>query len=138
VTFLSKFPGLDLVQQHQVEKAGVDILHRRFTQAAVSVSSPLLGKSVRDVRFREKYGAAVVAVHRQDERVALKVQDIALKARGARARTHTRSGGPPRLHTRAAHTHTRARARALAALLDCHAQVDLLALAASADAGDTS
>lgn len=80
VTFLSKFPGLQLLNQPQVEKTGVNILDRVFIQAAVSPLSPLLGRTVRDVDFRRKYGAAVVAVHRQDQRVAQKVHELRLEA----------------------------------------------------------
>lgn len=64
----------------QVERTGVHILHRVFLQAAISPLSPLRGRTVRDVDFRKKYSAAVVAVHRQDQRVAQKVKDLRLEA----------------------------------------------------------
>ncbi|KAG2448929.1 hypothetical protein HYH02_006277 [Chlamydomonas schloesseri] len=79
VGFLSKFPGLELVQQEQVDKTGTSILYRHLVQAAVSHKGPLVGKTVRDIRFRTLYNAAVVAVHREGTRVPLKVQDIVLQ-----------------------------------------------------------
>ncbi|PNW74959.1 hypothetical protein CHLRE_12g502600v5 [Chlamydomonas reinhardtii] len=79
VGFLSKFPGLELVQQEQVDKTGTSILYRHLVQAAVSHKGPLVGKTVRDVRFRTLYNAAVVAVHRENARIPLKVQDIVLQ-----------------------------------------------------------
>ncbi|EFJ39566.1 hypothetical protein VOLCADRAFT_70819, partial [Volvox carteri f. nagariensis] len=79
VGFLSKFPGLELVQQEQVDKTGTSILYRHLVQAAVSHKGPLVGNTVRDMRFRSAYNAAVVAVHRYGVRVPLKVQDIVLQ-----------------------------------------------------------
>ncbi|PNW77626.1 hypothetical protein CHLRE_10g445000v5 [Chlamydomonas reinhardtii] len=79
VGFLAKFPGLELVQQEQVDKTGTSILYRHLVQAAVSHKGPIVGKTVRDVRFRTLYNAAVVAVHREGARVPLKVQDIVLQ-----------------------------------------------------------
>ncbi len=79
VGFLSKFPGLQLVQQEQVDKTGTSVLYRHLVQAAVSHKGPLVGQTVRDYRFRSVYNAAVVAVHREGVRVPLKVQDIVLQ-----------------------------------------------------------
>ncbi|GLC36709.1 sequence orphan Slt1 [Pleodorina starrii] len=79
VGFLSKFPGLELVQQEQVDKTGTSILYRHLVQAAVSHKGQLVGQTLRDVRFRTVYNAAVVAVHREGVRVPLKVQDIVLQ-----------------------------------------------------------
>ncbi|KAG2495414.1 hypothetical protein HYH03_006361 [Edaphochlamys debaryana] len=79
VRFLSKFPGLELVQQEQVDKTGTSILYRHLVQAAVSHKGPLVGQTVRDCRFRTLYHAAIVAVHREGARVPLKVQDIVLQ-----------------------------------------------------------
>lgn len=126
VTFLSKFPGLKLLQWDQVEKLGVNILDRVFVQArpaaraigffrvnslrtnvpesskalppspqpadgpcdpppstpqaALSPASPLLGKTVSEVDFRKRYSATVVAVHRHNQRVAQKVQELRLES----------------------------------------------------------
>ncbi|KXZ47579.1 hypothetical protein GPECTOR_34g738 [Gonium pectorale] len=79
VGFLAKFPGLELVQQEQVDKTSTSILYRHLVQAAVSHKGPLVGQTVRDIRFRAVYNAAVVAVHREGARVPLRVQDIVLQ-----------------------------------------------------------
>ncbi|KXZ47562.1 hypothetical protein GPECTOR_34g721 [Gonium pectorale] len=79
VGFLAKFPGLELVQQEQVDKTSTSILYRHLVQAAVSHKGPLVGQTVRDIRFRAVYNAAVVAVHREGTRIPLRVQDIVLQ-----------------------------------------------------------
>jgi di/tricarboxylate transporter len=52
---------------------------RRLSEAVVSHSSPLVGRSIRDANFRTVYDAAVIAVHRNGERVRGKIGDIVLK-----------------------------------------------------------
>ncbi|MDQ3032766.1 MAG: SLC13 family permease [Myxococcota bacterium] len=52
---------------------------RIFCEAVVSATSPMVGKSIRDGRFRGRYGAAVLAVHRNGELIKRKVGDIVLK-----------------------------------------------------------
>jgi di/tricarboxylate transporter len=53
--------------------------NRRLLEAVVSSSSPLVDQSVRDVGFRTVYDAAVIAVHRNGERVAGKIGEIVLR-----------------------------------------------------------
>ncbi len=53
---------------------------RGLIEAVVSVSNPLLGRSVRDGRFRNHYSAVVLAVARHGERIRGKVGDIVLRA----------------------------------------------------------
>jgi len=52
----------------------------RLIEAVVSASSPLIDQSIRDANFRTAYDAAVVAVHRNAERVAGKIGEIVLEA----------------------------------------------------------
>jgi di/tricarboxylate transporter len=52
---------------------------RRMSEAVISHSSPLVGRSIRDAGFRTRYDAAVIAVHRNGERVAGKIGDIVLR-----------------------------------------------------------
>lgn len=80
ITLLSRFPGLVLSEQPQVEKLGVDILDRVFLEAVVSSASHLVGRTAREVAFRSTYGAVLLAVHRQGERVAATVGDLRLAA----------------------------------------------------------
>jgi di/tricarboxylate transporter len=53
---------------------------RTLVEAVVSAASPLVGQSVRDARFRTRYGAVVIAVHRAGERIQSKIGDIVLRA----------------------------------------------------------
>jgi di/tricarboxylate transporter len=52
----------------------------RLVEAVVSPSSPLVGRSIRDANFRTVYDAAVIAVHRNGERVPGKIGEIELRA----------------------------------------------------------
>jgi di/tricarboxylate transporter len=52
---------------------------RRLVEAVVSSSSPLVGRSIRDVSFRTLFDAAVIAVHRNAERMGGKIGEIVLR-----------------------------------------------------------
>lgn len=75
---LEKFPGLvpatESIYGDQLAKD-----HRRkMTEAVLSRSSPLIGTTVKAANFRRRYNAAVVAVHRDGERVGRKIGEITL------------------------------------------------------------
>ncbi len=53
---------------------------RRFCEAVISASSPLVGRGVRESNFRTVYDAAVIAVHRNGVRLQGKIGDIVLRA----------------------------------------------------------
>lgn len=53
---------------------------RSLIEAVVSDRCPLIGKSIRDGRFRTQYNAAVIAVARGGERIHQKIGDIVLEA----------------------------------------------------------
>jgi len=53
---------------------------RHLCEAVISRSSPLIGTTVRQAKFRQLYHAAVVAVHRDGARVESKIGDIILEA----------------------------------------------------------
>ena len=52
---------------------------RRWCEAVVSATSPLVGNTIREADFRSTYGAAVLAVHRDGKRVVGKIGDIRLR-----------------------------------------------------------
>jgi di/tricarboxylate transporter len=54
--------------------------NRHLVEAVVSGTSPLVGQTIRDARFRTRYGAVVIAVHRAGERIEGKIGDIKLRA----------------------------------------------------------
>jgi di/tricarboxylate transporter len=78
VVDLQQFRGL-VPATDQVFKLGVPRPERSLVEAVVSDSSPLIGKSIRESRFRNVYNAAVIAVARNGERVHKKIGDIVLR-----------------------------------------------------------
>jgi di/tricarboxylate transporter len=54
--------------------------HRHMAEAVVSASSPFLGLTVREAKFRETYSAAIIAIYRAGGRVTTRVGDIVLRA----------------------------------------------------------
>jgi len=52
---------------------------RRLIEAVISTSSPLIGQSIRAANFRTTYDAAVVAVHRNGERLSGKIGEVVLR-----------------------------------------------------------
>ncbi|MGH9390300.1 MAG: SLC13 family permease, partial [Vicinamibacteria bacterium] len=65
---------------NQVFKVDAPSGDRCLVEAVVSDTCPVVGKSVREGRFRSLYGAAVIAVARSGERIQKKIGDIVLQA----------------------------------------------------------
>jgi len=63
---------------NQVFKLNVPRPGRCFVEAVLSDRSPIIGKSVREGRFRNRYSAVIIALARNGERVASKIGDIVL------------------------------------------------------------
>ncbi len=68
VVQLQKLRGLAPATD-QVAKLGHDRFRRFLVEAVVSDSSPLLGKTLRESRFRNVYGAVVIAISRNGARI---------------------------------------------------------------------
>mmetsp|Transcript_5346 Transcript_5346/g.15593 ORF Transcript_5346/g.15593 Transcript_5346/m.15593 type:complete len:524 (-) Transcript_5346:162-1733(-) len=66
---LRKIPGLKSYESDEVQKINEKIHDRRLVQAVIARKGPLVGKTVKEVRFRTRYGAAVIAVHREGKRL---------------------------------------------------------------------
>ena len=66
---LRKIPGLKSVENEEVEKINEKVHDRRLVQAVIARKGPLVGKTVKEVKFRTRYGAAVIAVHREGKRI---------------------------------------------------------------------
>jgi di/tricarboxylate transporter len=49
-------------------------------EIVISHNSSMINKTVKEIRFRAKYDAAVIAVHRNGERISGKIGDIIIKA----------------------------------------------------------
>ena len=54
-------------------------MHGVWLKVVISRNFPQLGKSIRDMRFRNIYSAAIIAVARDGERINRKIGDIYLK-----------------------------------------------------------
>jgi len=74
---LQRMPGL--VPAGEDDNAAPPHGDRRLVEAVVSTSSPLVGRSIRDANFRTVFDAAVVAVHRNGERIGGKIGMIVLR-----------------------------------------------------------
>ncbi|KAG0576466.1 hypothetical protein KC19_5G082400 [Ceratodon purpureus] len=79
VHFLLKIPGLEHTQAPQISKLRTDILYRQLVKASLASESPLVGSTVREAHFRNKYDAVVLAIHRQGERLSTDVRDVKLR-----------------------------------------------------------
>ena len=64
----------------QVFKLDAAHEERLLTEAVISNTSPLIGKTVREGRFRTVYNAAIIAVARNGEKIQKKIGDIKLHA----------------------------------------------------------
>ncbi len=53
---------------------------RQLVEAVVSSTCPLVGRTIREGQFRSTYGAVVIAVARDGERLRMKIGDITLEA----------------------------------------------------------
>ncbi len=66
---LRKIPGLISHEKEEVEKINEKVHDRRLVEAVIARRGPLVNKTVKQVRFRTRYGAAVIAVHRDGARI---------------------------------------------------------------------
>ncbi len=78
VVDLHKIRGLTPATD-QVFKLNSPRTDRSLVEAVVSDSSPLVGKSIREGRFRTRYNAAIIAVARNGEHINEKIGDIVLR-----------------------------------------------------------
>ena len=76
---LERIPGLVPAADTTYEFSPVARHQRNLTEVVLSRTSPLIGTTVREARFRQLYNAAVVAVHRNGMRLTNKIGDIVLE-----------------------------------------------------------
>jgi len=79
VSTLRRIPGLE-APDNQVQKLRVNHVQRRLVECVLSMKSNMVGKTIREIRFRTRYEAAIIAVHRQGHRVISRIGDIELGA----------------------------------------------------------
>jgi di/tricarboxylate transporter len=78
VVDLQKIRGLEPAT-NQVFKLGAPRTDRVLFEVVVSTSNPMLGRTIREGRFRNYYQAVVIAVARDGERINKKIGDIELR-----------------------------------------------------------
>ncbi|MBI1195469.1 MAG: TRAP transporter large permease subunit [Gammaproteobacteria bacterium] len=78
VVDLQKIRGL-VPATDQVYKISASRPDRSLIEAVVSDSCPMVGKSIRQGRFRTHYNAAIIAVSRNGEQIRGKIGDIVLR-----------------------------------------------------------
>lgn len=66
---LRKVPGFSFVEEEEVLKTKEKLHDRRLVQAVVSRSGAVVGKTAKELQFRTKYGAVVIAVQREGTRI---------------------------------------------------------------------
>lgn len=76
---LEKIPGLVPVADMHYEFHPKERQQRHLTEVVLSRTSPLIGTTVREANFRQRYNAAVVAVHRNGVRLTNKIGNIQLE-----------------------------------------------------------
>ena len=79
VVDLQKIPGLRPATD-QVFKLDEARINRVLIEAVVSNTCPLVGRTIKEGRFRTAYNAAVIAVARNGQRIKKKIGDIRLQA----------------------------------------------------------
>ncbi len=76
---LERIPGLVPAVDSSFETRPEQRVMRELTEVVLSRTSPLIGLTVKESNFRKRYNAAVVAVHRNGERLTNKVGSIRLE-----------------------------------------------------------
>jgi di/tricarboxylate transporter len=76
---LQRMPGLEAVAREHVESNG-NGSGPRYYEAVVASGSSLVGHTLKEVGFRDRYRAAVLAIHRAGERLASKPGAVVLRA----------------------------------------------------------
>jgi di/tricarboxylate transporter len=76
---LQALPGLVSAEEPHFDVVG-PALRRRLFEAVVASASTLDGATLKEIGFRSRFGAAVLAVHRAGERVPGKLGEVRLRA----------------------------------------------------------
>ncbi|MGH2726127.1 MAG: SLC13 family permease, partial [Actinomycetota bacterium] len=75
---LQRTPGLASAEERHFTSVGKS-LERRFFEAVVGESSPLIGRTLKEADFRSHYGGAVLAIHRAGQRIPGKLGEVRLR-----------------------------------------------------------
>lgn len=72
--------SLESMEGLPVAHAPAPRVGRQLCEVVISPASPLLARSIKDVDFRSRYSAAIIAVHRSGEKLQHKIGQIVLQA----------------------------------------------------------
>jgi len=75
---LQRTPGLRSAEDKHMW--AIDDPQHIFFEAVIGAASPLVGKTLAETDFRQRYGAAVIAIHRAGEPVREKLGSVRLRA----------------------------------------------------------
>ncbi|MGM0443252.1 MAG: SLC13 family permease [Fibrobacterota bacterium] len=75
---LARIPGLDPVETDSFLRDFGDI-EQHLVEVVIAPDFKDTGKTVKEIGFRERYKASVAAVHRNNEKIALRIGDIRLR-----------------------------------------------------------
>ncbi|MGH2793260.1 MAG: SLC13 family permease [Actinomycetota bacterium] len=75
---LQRLPGLSSAEERHFTSVGKS-LERRFYEAVVGESSPLVGRTLKEAEFRSHYSGAVIAIHRSGQRIQGKLGEVRLR-----------------------------------------------------------
>lgn len=78
VVELRRFPGLTPAPEAHYDPTAAERRDRLY-EVVVSPRSPLVGTTIKDVGFRSRYDAAVLAVHRAGQRLETKLGEVELR-----------------------------------------------------------
>ena len=76
---VSKIPNL-IPDNFNKSAKDFDELSQHLTEVVISMSSPFLGKRIKECEFDKLYGAMVVAIHRNGEKLKARLRNMRLRA----------------------------------------------------------
>lgn len=77
VADLRKITGLASAESPHLQE--IDAPGHRLIEAVVGIDSPLLGRTPKEIGFRARYDAAIVAIHREGQPVVAKLGSVKLR-----------------------------------------------------------
>jgi hypothetical protein len=67
----------------QIGKLSSHVLDRRLVQVVIARTSELIGRTVRESKFRTRFDAAIIALHREGNRQRKQIGDIQIAVRSS-------------------------------------------------------
>ncbi|MEN8153683.1 MAG: SLC13 family permease [Acidobacteriota bacterium] len=76
---LQKIKGLTLIKDSDFDCKNYDSEEVSTFEVVISSDSPLVGKNIRESKFRTYYDAVIIAIHRSGERIKEKIGNIVIR-----------------------------------------------------------